>query len=142
MWTRVGAVSVPYLSRSLVAARLAGLGFTGSVEEVDVDALMVQDTGAPGQWDRGDEVLISIRASNNFDGGEIVHLRWGQTADFFRHGGHSWDTAFQVQDHFPVDTEEVDGIEVPEPTLATALASGVIVLFGLRGRSRYSIAPG
>jgi hypothetical protein len=90
--------------------------------------------------DRGDEVLISIRASNNFDGGEIVHLRFGQPADFFRHGGHLWDTAFQVQGHFPVDTEEVDGIEVPDPTIAIALASGVIALVGLRGRSKRSIA--
>jgi len=142
VWSRLTTgVPAPYISRGFIHSRLMGLGFQGSIEEVDVDALMVRDTNGVGVWDEGDEILFSIRESNNFDGGEIIHLKVGSVASFFRHGGHLWDTAFDIRSHFPVRSEELDAIEVPEPATFLGLACGGLALLGLNGVRRGRLTP-
>ncbi len=114
----VGGTRMGYVPTTTVHAALLALGFNGSVDEVDVDALMVKDTGpALDAWDIGDELLISIRRAANFDGGEIVHIFHNPVGAvlrpprFLRHGGHVWDTAFSVAGAFGVDSENVDALE-------------------------------
>ena len=144
---------------------------------IDVDATMVRDfptlPGRPG-WDVGDELLFSIDPimggsiidatggmvgpAPPIDGGEIMHLV--KTApgmgpgtfaiSFLSHGGHLWDTAFDVSGTFGYYFEDVDALEAvgtltgdmdiptPEP------ASIVLALFaiGCAGRlGRYRIRP-
>jgi hypothetical protein len=134
VWTTLGGIPKTYLTRSLLAARLLQIGFTGAEDEVDLDALLVTDVAEVAQWSQGDEILFSIRAAANFDGGEIVHLRFGQPATFLQHGGHAWNTAHVIQNSFPTDSEEVDAIEVPEPGVVPGLLCGALLLGGLRRR--------
>jgi hypothetical protein len=102
---------------------------------------MVQDTGPlPGIWDEGDAVLFSIRPFNAWDGGEVVYWEFGAAPEFLVHGGHRWDTAFDVAGTFGVNVahENVDALEaipLPEPGLA-GLLCGVGLLRTLGGRRR------
>ena len=76
VWTETAGLSIPYLTRSLLAARLAVLGFTGSEDEVDVDALMVLDSSARNQWDRGDEILVANLPVRAMSGCSRYGSRW------------------------------------------------------------------
>jgi hypothetical protein len=71
----------------------------------------VRDIGSTEDPDPGDEILFSIRAAGNFDGGEIIRLPVFGTPSFLEHGGHTWDTAFGVIDAFGSESEDIDGIE-------------------------------
>jgi hypothetical protein len=104
--------SVTYISQSIIQAAVTSLGYSGPT--VDLDALMVfESQGVSGNkiWDTGDIIIFSIRASGNWDGGEIVVFPFGGPASFLNHGGHLWNTAFNVGTAFGVSTEEVDAIE-------------------------------
>jgi len=118
-------------------------GFTGDTGKVDVDALMTS----------GNEIIFSIRATGNWDGGELVVVTLGNPAGaaFLKHGDtthhgdgtNKWNTAFDIQTAFGVNTEEVDAIEaldelqvtIPSLTnwgmlilLVLLLLSGIIVI--------------
>ena len=109
-----------------------GVFWSHLVELMDVDAMMVQ----------GDRLLFSIAPVTvfdafgpglhyDFDGGEIfVYHGAGAATDFLDHGGHLWDTAFDVVGtfgHLGVMSENINALEavsvVPEP--------GAIVLFAV-----------
>jgi hypothetical protein len=122
--------------------------------QVDVDATMVRDVGIVGEWDPGDELLFSIDPIDfpmditgallpAIDGGEIIHLvntaAAGPLASFLFHGGHFWDTAFDVAGKFGYFYEDVDALEAvgtldgtpmnyPEPGTLALLALGLIAL--------------
>jgi len=104
---------VPVLTQAAAFAAVAAIapgGFTGVVGQVDVDALMVHPFG----------ILFSIRPAANFDGGEIIFLPAIGPPAFLVHGGHPWNTAFNVglafglADLFPADYN-VDAIEAAPP---------------------------
>lgn len=132
--------------------------------QIDVDATMVRDVNlvgsdtAPALWDMGDELLFSIDPLAGsmvydatgallgpgpaIDGGEVIHLV--KTAagvgpgtfgvSFLTHGGHVWDTAFDVAGTFGYYYEDVDALEAvgtltgdtdldtPEPGTLTLVA--------------------
>lgn len=134
---------------------------------IDVDGTMAQDVGdaspTAALWDVGDELLFTIDpildggafdasgspiAAPLIDGGEIMHLV--KTApgtgpgtfsiSFLSHGGHLWDTAFDVAGTFGYLFEDVDALEAvgtltgdtdiptPEPStlLLTTFALGCV----------------
>lgn len=123
----VGGIS-PYLSSNDIAT---AIGNPGLSDLIDIDAVMVNDVGTgfnpfDGDFGRGDSILFSITPIPNpnggpdlFDGGEVWVWNHGQPAQFLEHGGHVWDTTFDVQSTFGVFTENIDALEavsVPEPT--------------------------
>jgi hypothetical protein len=135
--------SVPHtLTTDLAAAmdlQYFGMGVGGPlwshlVELMDVDAIMTS----------GSQVTFSIRPLDlapfsppggpilpTFDGGEIWEYdSAAQPTKFLDHGGHLWDTLFDVRGAFGVNHENIDAIEaiatfVPEP------ASFALLLIGL-----------
>jgi hypothetical protein len=100
-----------FITHTTIVGAVNALGFTGADVDVDVDGLMVRDIGSTEDPDPGDEILFSIRAAGNFDGGEIIRLPVFGTPSFLEHGGHTWDTAFGVIDAFGSESEDIDGIE-------------------------------
>ena len=154
-----------------------GLRFDDATRRaIDVDATMVQDVGdvpatAAALWDPGDELLFSIDpvsggsildasgavvgAAPPIDGGEIMHLV--KTApgvgpgtfsiSYLSHGGHLWDTKFDVRGTFGYYFEDIDALEAvgtltgdtdiptPEPSSA-ALALGAAAMVGAVVRRR------
>jgi hypothetical protein len=93
------------------------------VELMDVDGIMTF----------GPQVTFSIRPLDlapfsqpggpvlpTFDGGEIFEYdNAGVPTRYLNHGGHLWDTAFDVKGTFHVNHENIDAIEavaVPEPS--------------------------
>ena len=112
----------------------------------DLDGLMIFDLDENAEFENGDLVLFSIQpiASVGIDGGEIYVYEKGVGASFLFHGGHLWDTAFDVSGTFNLASENVDALEavstttitsVPEPTSIFAL--GIIGGLGfLRERKR------
>lgn len=156
----------PYVPHHVIVAAVeslmlgAGVTFTQETRnQIDLDALMVRDFDAPGLWSVGDELLFSIRplimpeivgAAGPLpspvvpDGGEIMHLvnlgpLLGFSASFLSHGGHLWNTAFDVMGTFGYTHENVDGIEaigalegpndttVPEPSSVVLMGIGLLV---------------
>ena len=109
--------------------------FSQGVELIDVDALMVQ----------GDRLTFSLAPVDfrplgvpvTLDGGEIFEYDGpGSTTRFLKHGGHVWDTAFDVRNTFGVQSENVNAIEavsVPEPAACFLLVAGVLAI-GLAAR--------
>ena len=133
------------------------------IEEVHLDALMYYrndtddrpiDGGHPNPVTPldfvDDEILFSIEpisyqtpngALTLFDGGEIWTYRLGDsagTAAFLDHGGHLWDTAFDVKGAFGVDNENMDALEAvgrltPVPEVSQMAAAGLLgALAGLQ----------
>jgi hypothetical protein len=141
-----GPGGVPYISRSQIHTAISSLGFQGEIENVDLDALMVKDVACDGEFGAGDEIMFSIRAAANWDGGEIVVYPFSAAPVFLSHGGHVWDTGHPVAIRFGCGTEEVDAIEswlvpgVPATSyramviFALVLISAAAVLFGRRLR--------
>lgn len=101
-----------------------------SNEAIDVDGLMVF----------GNQLLFSIAPTATFDGGEIWW--WdgsAAAAQFLFHGGHLWDTAFDVKGTFGLADENVNALEAvatPEPTTLLLLGAGLLALPVLRRRKR------
>lgn len=99
---------------------------------IDLDALM-QD---------GSRIIFSIQPIDVFDGGEI--WVWdgssANSAQFLQFGGHTWNTAFDLQGYFgsygyDIGTENVDALEaasVPGPLPFAGLAAA----FGFSRRLR------
>ena len=135
-----------YVAQSVIQNSVQYLDYVGP--SVDLDALMVWDVDPLGTWSNGDAIIFSIRGAGNWDGGEIVVKEFSVAgARFLNHGDHLWNTAFDVQTAFGVDTEEVDAIEAyptwyqQTPTLtqwgliilvALLIASGVFIMLRRR----------
>ncbi len=96
----------------------------------------------------GDEILFSIQPISHdgqviFDGGEIWTYTLGsdEAARFLDHGGHRWDTPFDVRGTFGVFSENVDALAAlpapaPVPEAGTLAASVFLAgLMGLGARS-------
>jgi hypothetical protein len=120
---------------------------------IDLDALMARDTNIVGptrsSFGVGDELLFSIDPIPQV-GIEIIHLAVtaaGITGTFLSHGGHLWDTAFDVRGRFGTEFEDIDVLEavgtltgdfeipvpdplIPEPStwVLAALALGGVMI--------------
>ncbi|MCA9235491.1 MAG: PEP-CTERM sorting domain-containing protein [Planctomycetales bacterium] len=121
-------------------------------DRIDVDATMAHDVGVVGRWDDGDELLFSIDPITpaGIDGGEIMHLvNVGGTGvnSFLVHGGHKWDTAFDVAGTFGYAFEDIDALEAvgtldggggdvntPEPTTVALILLGLPLAAAWRRR--------
>ncbi|MFH1373179.1 MAG: hypothetical protein ABII79_05225 [bacterium] len=141
-----GGANTPYISKAdiLTALKSDSISWSGTDDWVDVDALMVSKYG--------DSIIFSIRATGSFDGGELIVMPVSNPggATFLKHGiiaNHGdgttkWNTAFDLQTAFGVDTEEIDGIEAwrggppndagtPPPPIPSLTTYGLIVLLAL-----------
>jgi hypothetical protein len=116
-------MSTPYVTTATLQAALE------TTEEVDLDALMVYDVDCDDYFAPGDIILFSVRPGGPFDGGEIWVLPAGGLATPLFHGGHLWDTAFDVMGTYDLLSENVDALEAigytPEPTTLLLLAAGL-----------------
>jgi hypothetical protein len=132
-------VVTPYISQAFIGAAI-GLP-TDFWHELDLDSLMAWDDGdtifGPDDW-----ILFSIRPLPGFfDGGEIWTLNGLGVAAFLNHGGHIWDTAFDVMGTFGVNNENIDALEavaVPEPGTWAMLVLGSVALLIARRRKAQS----
>jgi len=130
----VGGSPVPFVSHADVLAAVTSLGYIGEPDQIDVDGMMVRNAGTIGRFDIGDVLLFSVRATpdGNFDGGEIIELRPGQPAKFFEHGGHMWDTSFDLTARLsilnggadPAGSEDVDAVEATLASYLVGLIAG------------------
>lgn len=146
-YDEAGQTSLPHTFTTDLAAAMdlqaGGVGMGGPVwgllvELMDVDAIMTF----------GPEVLYSIRplvvpgTPIAFDGGEIfVYTGPNSPTKFLDHGGHLWDTAFDVMGTFHLQHENVDALEaaatfVPEPATCALALLGLLGVAGLVGRRR------
>ena len=132
----VGGVRQIYLTRAQISAAVTTL-FGATPQDVDVDALMVKDADGGATWTSGDAVIFSLRASGSLvDGGEIVY--WTccvAPATFLSHGGHLWDTAFNVSAAFGLGmgNEDVDALEAAPPGHVLAPSAPGVPVMGFVG---------
>jgi hypothetical protein len=159
-----GGAVTPLVDSGTIAALIAptlslppGFSVAELARLLDLDGLMMWDDddsvitpGDAGNIASGpDHMLFSIRPISITDpaGGTIVITDGGEiwetnfaVADFLAHGGHKWDTLFDVKGTFRTLDENVDGLEaaayIPEPGCATVLAGGAAGLATLRRRRR------
>jgi hypothetical protein len=93
---------------------------------LDVDALMMN----------GDSILFSIAPiAGLYDGGEIWVWNGDRTAaaTFLKHGGHTWDTAFDIRGTYGLSNENVTVLEaiyapIPEPSTWALTGLGLLGL--------------
>ena len=102
--------------------------------DIDLDALM----------QNGDSIIFSIQPIDGFDGGEIwVWDGTNKPASFLDFGGHTWNTALDLQSYFgsygfDIGTENIDALEavsVPGPLPFAGLAAA----FGYSRRLRWRL---
>ena len=135
--------SIGYIAHSTLLAevnRFLGTGF----EQIDVDALMVNDFTTLGDWEGGDEILFSLRpvidptGAPGLDGGEIFHWINGVGMSFLVHGGVTWDTANDVRGLFGSLSENINALEavtmeaIPEPSLLLPVGLFFVFMTALR----------
>jgi len=140
----------PYLSKNDIAN---AIGDPNIAPQIDVDGLMVRDVGTggnpfDGEFNAGDAILFSIApvvepsGALRYDGGEIWVWEHGQMAQFLQHGGHAWDTTFDVAGLLGTQTQNIDALEavgaVPEPGSLALLLSGAVASITLRRRKQSS----
>jgi hypothetical protein len=131
-------ISNSYITAAQIAAAINRPDIANLADIIDLDGLMVWDGGNIGQWDNGDAILFSVMPidanldgiitpninGGDIDGGEIWHWQFGQPAQFLNHGGHLWDTAFNVRQATGAVNENIDALEavaVPEPSTFLSL---------------------
>ena len=128
--------STPFVTRTQIQNAIASLFSSANIStsSIDVDGLMVN----------GNEILFSIApidldgggVTNNagdIDGGEIFYWSGvnGQPASFLFHGGHLWDTAFEVQNTYNTPSENINALEAVATTPEPAGLMGLLTVGGL-----------
>jgi hypothetical protein len=121
---RFDDLTVPLIYADDIAA---AIGRPDLADLVDVDAMMLY---APNVGIGEFETLVfSISPIDQYDGGEIWVWDGVNPATFLDHGGHQWNTAFDVAGTFDLSSEDVDALEtvstdVPEPAAWLLLIGG------------------
>lgn len=147
-----------------------------SLHLIDVDGTMASDVEpdldhTSLSWGPGDELLFTVDpftagvidasgaviGSVFMDGGEIMHLSktglgpGAFAVSYLSHGGHLWDTAFDVSGTFGYEFEDVDALEAvgtltgdidiptPEPSAAVLAVVGAAIA-GWRRRGKPAVA--
>lgn len=157
-WIPHGAI-VDAVEELFLKTSETGLTFDRQTrDQIDVDGTMARDVNnssptAPIAMP-GDELLFTIDPIDDpvvldvaggpggpagfmIDGGEIMHLVFtpgGFTIDFLDHGGHIWDTDFEVATTFGYEFEDVDALEavgVLEGTDISTPEPGTLLTCGL-----------
>lgn len=131
---------VPYINTSELATAVGV-----PLADFDLDAMMTFDLDLDAEFETGDMILFSIMPVDlsgdgqitedvneiDIDGGEIYLYEKGVGVSFLEHGGHLWDTEFDVTGTFDLDNENVNALEavstVPEPN--TILGAGIVLGF-------------
>jgi len=145
--------STPYVPHSdIVTAVISLLGFPEGeidVDDIDLDALMVQDVGAANEFDEGDSIIFSINQLIDpvigvyATGSEIFTLdvtAAGKLAGFLKHGGHVWDPTYALSDMRVagsdrlLDINALEAVSVPEPATAAMAAFSLFGLAAFRRR--------
>jgi hypothetical protein len=134
--TTGGSSATTYIDQPTINSALQGLLNMGGGHipdlhglHIDVDAMMLSDQfGTQETFDHGDRILFSVAPLEDslmatiFDGGEIFELIGGSSsATYLSHGGHLWDTAFDVAGTFGLMSENINALEaasvaIPEPS--------------------------
>jgi len=132
-------ISNSYITAAQIAAAINRPDIANLANIIDLDGLMVWDGGNIGQWDNSDAILFSVMPidanldgiitpninGGDIDGGEIWSWQFGQPlAQFLNHGGHLWDTAFNVRQATGAVNENIDALEAvatPEPSTFLSL---------------------
>lgn len=122
----------------LAGIQSMGIGLSLEPEDLDLDASMRWNAATTG----GGLLAFSVApVSDEFgnvilDGGEIFVLDLSSlTAEFLLHGGHLWDTDFDVMGTFGLDSENINAIEAVAPIPAPGILT-LIALGGLSGARR------
>jgi len=158
VWDFAGGVSTPlYTSAAIAAAVGAVIGIDGALLEsnIDLDAMMTFDDcgtpGGPGSPPCSSKfpdakIMFSLAPLTGpgfaLDGGEIFVWNGvvgaGLSASYLSHGGHIWDTAFDVMGTFGTASENINALEaVVMPVPATLALFGVgLVGLGLARRRK------
>ncbi len=124
-------------SQLLAGIQSLGIGLSLQPEDLDLDAAMRWNEAAS----EGLLAFSVVPVDDGFgnvilDGGEIFVLNLDtSTAEFLFHGGHQWDTDFEVMGTFGLDNENINAIEAVAPT-PSALALLAIGGFFERRRCR------
>ena len=144
-----GGPAIPHWTTAEIAlAILFASDINVGIDEVDLDAMMNGDglvfLDAPGTLDHLmfsiDPILNAAGGGLLFDGGEIfvAHRTGGvgtfgaagDTAHYLFHGGHLWNTEFEVMATYNTASENINALEaanIPEP------ATWGIAVLGLAG---------
>jgi len=125
--------SAAYVTTAMLQAAIE------TVEEIDLDALMVCDELDDDQFGPGDSMMFSIDETLSgggvFDGGEVWVWHFGALAQFLVHGGEVWNTAHTVSLDFNMGAENIVALEaVPEPTTIALLAMGCVMALARKRR--------
>ena len=115
-------LSAPFVTSLQIAT---AIGRPDLAATIDLDALMV--------WNN--ELLFSIRPLDVFDGGEIWYWDGVNSAQFLYHGGHLWDTAFNVTAYYGAENvDALEAVSTPEPSTFALVLIGAVGAAGWRRR--------
>ncbi len=122
----------------------SAIGRPDLAQLIDLDGLMIDAPLA--LQNTFEAILFSIRPIDVFDGGEIWVWDGDPThaANFLSHGGHVWNTAFDVMGTFNTASENVIALEavssteIPEPA-ACAMALAAMALLVAAGGGRRTL---
>lgn len=134
VWNYIGGVSSPnWLTDeiALIVALASGVP-VDLLREINLDAMMTTD---PNEIMFSIDPVLARDGSTLLDGGEIFVGVRGVSGKYLFHGGHLWDTAFDVKGTFGLGNENINALEAvaPEPgILALFSLAGLILLFRQR----------